>query len=585
MLLHKEFVQYLINKYHSRLLVPTANNVLTGSVDHDSNVLLLRNNLSLSLDITEIASSRLLALVAERLIDSNSNIEGKNEEYARNQQQNISDALPLLHHLVTGLDVNVRFRNIHDFEFTPECAVFDLLDIGLVHGWLCDPQDEVTSKILAPHSYNTLVEKLVELQATKAELQAAASTDTVDFAAATTATLGVPSPSRAVLLKTNSFENEDANNVDDLLQQKSNVENTAAQQQRKGDVEENAQLLKVLKLSSGDASSNAEQELNTATCAEDSVGGEVNAVSATESESTTQRNDKECCSVSSDNDLETSPKASESIEYNRPDSVGGLDRKGSVEVITDREGHEPQLDSKADSTSSLLPVSGSNGTHWPPAEGRPDSLEVQERTCSLAESADLSKENYPAQSEVVDRLNLHAVEPCPVDCQNLESVSRPLLYNVDLEASSEPLYEGEAGISAGVSGFETREPLYEGEANLAECAGQISMEEEGSIISSFLKSNATQLSYYGLFCLQEGLKERELCVFFRNNHFSTMFKYKGYLYLLVTDQGYLSQPDIVWEKLDEDVQPAGVHMRPGFQGSIPNSQHPHLHWQPVRIVR
>lgn len=27
-----------------------------------------------------------------------------------------------------------------------------------------------------------------------------------------------------------------------------------------------------------------------------------------------------------------------------------------------------------------------------------------------------------------------------------------------------------------------------------------------------------------LFCLREGLKERELCVFFRNNHFSTMFK-------------------------------------------------------------
>ena len=30
--------------------------------------------------------------------------------------------------------------SIHDFEFTCECTVFDLLDIGLVHGWLCDPQ-------------------------------------------------------------------------------------------------------------------------------------------------------------------------------------------------------------------------------------------------------------------------------------------------------------------------------------------------------------------------------------------------------------------------------------------------------------
>lgn len=27
-----------------------------------------------------------------------------------------------------------------DLQFTNEVAVFDLLDIGLVHGWLCDPQ-------------------------------------------------------------------------------------------------------------------------------------------------------------------------------------------------------------------------------------------------------------------------------------------------------------------------------------------------------------------------------------------------------------------------------------------------------------
>ncbi|KAI5073241.1 hypothetical protein GOP47_0011254, partial [Adiantum capillus-veneris] len=527
------------------------------------NVLLLRNNLSLGLDITEVASSRLLSLVAERLIDSNSNIEGKNEEYARNQQQNISDALPLLHHLVTGLDVNVRFRSIHDFEFTPECAVFDLLDIGLVHGWLCDPQDEVTSKILAPHSYNTLVEKLVELQATKAELQAAASTDTVDFAAATTATLGVPSPSRAVLLKTNSFGNQDANNVDDCLQQRGDVESVTAHLQRKGDVEENAQLLEALKISSVDAVSDSEQELKTETCAEDSAGGGVNMwVSATESESSTLRNSKEnCCSVPSDIGFETFqhfPRVSENNECNQLDSRGGHGIIVSVEEIIDREGNETQVVSKAAATNSSLPGLDNNGVNTFPAEGQSDSLEFQDRTHSLGDAAVLAKEDDSVQFEAMDRQDFHAVEPEVVGSQTLESVSRPLSYNVDLDASpssfsasSEPLYEGEAEISAGASGFESREPLYEGEANLAECAGQLGMEEEGAIISSFLKSNATQLSYFGLFCLQEGIKENELCVFFRNNHFSTMFKYKGDLYLLVTDQGYLSQPDIVWEKFDE----------------------------------
>lgn len=42
--------------------------------------------------------------------------------------------------LATGLDVNVRFTGVADFEYTPECIVFDLLGIPLYHGWLVDPQ-------------------------------------------------------------------------------------------------------------------------------------------------------------------------------------------------------------------------------------------------------------------------------------------------------------------------------------------------------------------------------------------------------------------------------------------------------------
>lgn len=39
------------------------------------NVLSLRNNLNLSADTTEVSQEKLLSLVAERLIDSNSNID------------------------------------------------------------------------------------------------------------------------------------------------------------------------------------------------------------------------------------------------------------------------------------------------------------------------------------------------------------------------------------------------------------------------------------------------------------------------------------------------------------------------------
>jgi hypothetical protein len=48
--------------------------------------------------------------------------------------------MAILHKLQTGLDVNVRFTGVRVFEYTPECIVFDLLDIPLYHGWLVDPQ-------------------------------------------------------------------------------------------------------------------------------------------------------------------------------------------------------------------------------------------------------------------------------------------------------------------------------------------------------------------------------------------------------------------------------------------------------------
>ncbi|KAM4037115.1 ubiquitin carboxyl-terminal hydrolase MINDY-2 [Anomaloglossus baeobatrachus] len=90
---------------------------------------------------------------------------------------------------------------------------------------------------------------------------------------------------------------------------------------------------------------------------------------------------------------------------------------------------------------------------------------------------------------------------------------------------------------------------------------------EGLVAEQFLNSTATQLTYHGLSELTSTLQEGELCVFFRNNHFSTMTKYKGLLYLLVTDQGFLTEENIVWESLhnvdgDGNFCDADFHLRP-----------------------
>ena len=48
----------------------------------------------------------------------------------------------------------------------------------------------------------------------------------------------------------------------------------------------------------------------------------------------------------------------------------------------------------------------------------------------------------------------------------------------------------------------------------------------GFVAEQFLHSTATQLTYHGLCELTSTVQEGELGVFFRNNHFSTMSKYK-----------------------------------------------------------
>ncbi|KAI6702210.1 hypothetical protein NL676_011346 [Syzygium grande] len=82
-------------------------------------------------------------------------------------------------------------------------------------------------------------------------------------------------------------------------------------------------------------------------------------------------------------------------------------------------------------------------------------------------------------------------------------------------------------------------------------ARELRVPQQRKLVQKFLESSAGRLTNYGLSCLQRDVNERELCVFFDNEHFSTMFKYEGRLYLLATDEGFLDQRDHVWEKLEK----------------------------------
>lgn len=123
-----------------------------------ANVLSLRNELKLPSGIRSITQSNLITAIVDLLLERSKHLE---EASAADYQQTISDIFPVLQKLTTGIDVNVKFHNAHAFEATSEVAVFDLLGIPLVHGWLVDPQDAPTAAVFGNKSYNELIELLL----------------------------------------------------------------------------------------------------------------------------------------------------------------------------------------------------------------------------------------------------------------------------------------------------------------------------------------------------------------------------------------------------------------------------------------
>ncbi|KAM4663329.1 ubiquitin carboxyl-terminal hydrolase MINDY-1 isoform 2-T2 [Discoglossus pictus] len=123
------------------------------------NILFLRWKVKLPPQKEVITSEELMAHLGDCILCIQP--QENSEALQLNFQQNVNDAMTILPKLSTGLDVNVRFTGVADFEYTPECIVFDLLSIPLYHGWLVDPQSAESVQAVGKLSYNQLVEKII----------------------------------------------------------------------------------------------------------------------------------------------------------------------------------------------------------------------------------------------------------------------------------------------------------------------------------------------------------------------------------------------------------------------------------------
>ncbi|XP_067832083.1 ubiquitin carboxyl-terminal hydrolase MINDY-1 isoform X1 [Heptranchias perlo] len=123
------------------------------------NILLLRWKVKLPPKTEVISVEQLMTLLGDCVLSTKP--KENSEGLQLNFEQNMSDAMAVLLKLSTGLDVNVRFTGVGDFEYTPECIVFDLLNLPLYHGWLVDPQSTEVMQAVGRCSYNQLVEKII----------------------------------------------------------------------------------------------------------------------------------------------------------------------------------------------------------------------------------------------------------------------------------------------------------------------------------------------------------------------------------------------------------------------------------------
>ncbi|KAJ2678178.1 hypothetical protein GGI25_002529 [Coemansia spiralis] len=90
--------------------------------------------------------------------------------------------------------------------------------------------------------------------------------------------------------------------------------------------------------------------------------------------------------------------------------------------------------------------------------------------------------------------------------------------------------------------------------------------QDAILLNKWLLQNASQLTDHGLQILGTKLPSNHICVMFRNNHFTTLFKRRvGELFLLCTDHGVASDDRIVWESLRDVRQLASEFLDSGFR--------------------
>ncbi|KAL9287796.1 putative MINDY deubiquitinase [Arabidopsis thaliana] len=388
------------------------------------NVLILKHGINLDTYNSQVSEEDLVNLVIDVLDDTDEYID-----------------IGLIRKLACGINVDLKFERITDFELTPELDIFRSLKIPLYHGWLVDPTDVEIVAAIGGRSRDEL-----EIALTTLDTQTVSS---VDFAASAEH-LGLG----------------------------------------KGDIEEDEMVSKALALSEMEAS--LKGSFDTQRVVSGSL--DVNQISEDDTLVTSVDIEAGCATTLGSNICQLSKFDDQFSSTESEDCDVGNKTNVGEEVSSTELGDETFGDVETENSSKMTDVLIS------------------------VEKTNLESTKNDIISEAITLVNADLSEKSQDD-----DVSQSVYEVQSLLGQSSPEGKGTKGLT----------------------------QEEGELIKGFFEESVTQLTWHGLFTLEDDLKEWELCVLFRNNHFATMLQHEERLYTLVTYEGYQMQQDLVWERFNK----------------------------------
>ena len=468
------------------------------------NALSLRGNLTLDAGKVSrgfFTSRDLLSIIGDYMLTRNQSCFDKKDGVSANQRQILSDVLGnVLPKLQAGLDVNVRFGAVRDFEYTQELDAFYMLGLDLVHGWVVDADNAPLYRIAAKLSYNQLADRVIEINSRLDALVKA-----------------VVDENKGRDAKEAAGPGDDAKGgAKAVLDTQVNV-NGKEQVEAKTDGEDKA----------GDR--NVADKSQPCTADDETQAGPGSEKAAPAG------SEKAAPAQSEETAPAATPQIVQVVRIVEPAMAAVATEAGStvvrlktdeVEIVEHPAGARPMDvcdDDKNTKTEAQVPRKS------------PDALQSAKSGVNQSEEAKTDKITAQAALQASEPPNSQQQQAIIDGKEESKEVKRS-----DADRSPDGSLDGPAVTSK----TETKaEPVESGSAEASR------LRSDRALILDFLKTSATQLTYCGLAKLHSDLGEGTICCFFRNNHFSVLRKQGGQLYLLVTDVAFSDVPDVVWEKL------------------------------------